>query len=95
MASKSTTPDPADGIETAAIGTVSTTVEVVPMSDTPPAAAFEITLEEFMQKLSLRDDRVELVNAFFFTAKQKGVIKALESAFQAQFVDFTNMVIED
>ncbi|NCE85297.1 hypothetical protein [Pseudomonas sp. Q1] len=95
MASKSVTPNPADGTEHPAGDQTVTTVEVVSMSDTPVPAAFEITLEEFMQKLSLRDSRVELVNGFYFTAKQKGVIKALESTFQAQFVDFTTMVIED
>jgi hypothetical protein len=95
MASKSTTQDPADGIETPVDDQATTTVEDVSMSDTPIPAAFEITLDEFMQKLSLRDSRVELVNAFFFTAKQTGVIKALEATFQAQFADFTNQVIED
>lgn len=95
MASKSTTPDPADGIETPADEQAQTTVEDVSMSETPAPAVFEITLDEFMQKLSMRDKRVEMVNAFYFTEKQKGSIKALESEFQAQFVDFTNMVIED
>jgi hypothetical protein len=95
MAPKSITPDPADGIDTPVDDQAAPPVEDVPMSDTPVPAAFEITLDEFMQKLSLRDPRVELVNAFFFTAKQTGVIKALETTFQAQFADFTNQVIED
>lgn len=48
-----------------------------------------------MQKLSLRDGRVELVNAFYFTEKKTGVVKDLETKFQARFTAFTTMVIED
>lgn len=95
MASKSITPDPADGIETPVDDQATPLVEDVSMSDTPVPAAFEITLDEFLQKLSLRDPRVEMVNAFYFIVKQKGVIKALETEFQAQFADFSTMVIED
>lgn len=70
------------------------TVEDTPLSDTPVPASFEITLDEFMQKLSMRDGRVELINSFNFTEKAAGAIKDLESTFQARFVAFTNTVIE-
>lgn len=36
-----------------------------PMASTPVQAAFMITLQEFMQKLSARDNRIGLVNGFY------------------------------
>lgn len=72
-----------------------TTVEVSPMAASPVQQAVEITLDEFMQKLSQRDKRYELINAFYFTERQAGKIKDLESNFQAAFIAFTQIVIED
>lgn len=89
---KSTTPSDAGSALPADVQTP--TAEVAPLSDTPVPAAFPITLDEFMQKLSQRDRRVELVNAFYFTEKAAGSIKDLESNFQARFGAFSTMVIE-
>lgn len=90
---KSTTPTDA-GSELPADAQAST-AEDTSLSDTPIPTPFEITLGEFMQKLSQRDDRVEMVNAFYFGEKASGVIKDLESNFQARFGAFTTMAIED
>lgn len=65
------------------------------MASTPVQAAFQITLQEFMRKLSQRDNRVELINGFNFTEKRAGHVKDFESNFQARFVAFTQLVIED
>jgi hypothetical protein len=72
-----------------------TIAEDAGMSNTPVQAAFQITLQEFMQKLSQRDSRVELINAFYYTERQAGHIKDFESEFQARFTAFTQLVIED
>ena len=66
-----------------------------PMASNPVQAAFMITLQEFMQKLSARDNRIGLVNGFYYTEKQRGTIKDYESNFQARYVAFTQLVIED
>lgn len=58
-------------------------------------AAFMITLEDYIRKLSLRDKRVELINGFYYTEKQAGKIKDYESNFEARFIAFTQLVIED
>jgi len=58
-------------------------------------AAFQITLKEFAQKLSLRDNRVELIGAFVADETRKGVVKDYESNFQARYVAFSQLVIED
>lgn len=58
-------------------------------------AAFMITLEDYIRKLSLRDKRIELINGFYYTEKQAGHIKDYESNFQARFIAFTQLVIED
>jgi TolA-binding protein len=72
-----------------------TTAEDQSMSASPVQSAVQITLQEFMQKLSQRDNRVELINGFYFTERQRGTIKDYESNFQARFIEFTQLVIED
>lgn len=95
MATKSIKPDPADGIALPADDQATATAEDVSMSATPNPAPAEITLDEFTQKLSMRDARIELVNAFYFATKKDGVIKSSESGFQERFAAFKNQVIED
>lgn len=65
------------------------------MASTPVQAAFMITLAEFMQKLTLRDNRLGLTSGFYYTEKQRGTVKDYESNFQARYVAFTQLVIED
>uniref|UniRef100_A0AAU6W2L2 Uncharacterized protein n=1 Tax=Pseudomonas phage Touem01 TaxID=3138548 RepID=A0AAU6W2L2_9VIRU len=65
------------------------------MAASTAQAAVMITLQEFMQKLSARDNRVELVNGFYYTERQRKTVKDFESNFQARFVAFTQLVIED
>jgi hypothetical protein len=96
----STTPDTTEVADAPSAAQVADAVQMkiaedADMSNTPVQAAFQITLQEFMQKLSQRDNRVELINAFFFTERQAGHIKDYESEFQARFVAFTQLVIED
>ena len=45
-------------------------------------------LEQFCQQLSIRDRRVELVNAFFGEMKREGVVKDTEAGFDARFTAF-------
>jgi Mrp family chromosome partitioning ATPase len=101
MAAKSTTSDTPETTEAVASAAQvaatekPTIAEDADMSNTPVPAAFQITLQEFMQKLSARDNRVELINAFYYTERQAGHIKDFEANFQARFVAFTQLVIED
>lgn len=69
----------------------STTTEEAAVAET---TAFQITLKEYMVKLSLRDKRVELINAFNFTEKQAGHVKDYESEFDSRFLAFTQQVVE-
>jgi hypothetical protein len=50
----------------------------------------ELTLTEFCIRLSSRDRRVALIGGFNYTETQTGVIKDLESKFQARFDAFAN-----
>lgn len=103
MAAKSPTSDTPESTEVAnttsaaqvAVLVDTTVAEDEQMSNTPVQDAFQITLQEFMQKLSQRDNRVELINAFYYTERQAGHIKDFESVFQARFIAFTQLVIED
>ena len=70
-------------------------VEVDAMSANAGQSGVMITLDEFLQKLSGRDKRVELVNGFYFTERQSGANKDYESNFQSRFVEFTQLRIED
>lgn len=99
-------PTPVDALAaSAAVGAVSadkdagqdktTAAEVPSMATQQVQAAFQITLKEFAQKLSLRDNRVELIGAFVADETRKGVVKDYESNFQARYVAFSQLVIED
>jgi hypothetical protein len=89
VAATSSDASAADAVTTTSDGDTS-------MASNPVQAAFMITLDEFMQKLSLRElKRVELVNGFHYTERKLGTVKDYESNFQARFVAFTQLVIED
>jgi len=72
-------------------------VETNPVEETTVADASvpQITLKEYMIKLSGRDRRVELINAFAFTETRAGTVKDAESNFDARFTAFANQVVED
>lgn len=65
------------------------------VEDSAMSQPAEITLNEYVAKLSQRDRRVELVNAFYRSEKINGTVKDQESNFDARFVTFSNQVIED
>lgn len=64
-------------------------------SDVIPAQQPQVTLREFMVRLSLRDRRVELINAFNFSESMAGRFKDFESEFASRFTAFSQQVIED
>jgi hypothetical protein len=50
----------------------------------------ELTLQEFCQRLSSVDKRVELIGAFHYSETAAGTVKDLESAFADRFAAFLN-----
>lgn len=69
------------------------------MSDDTPVTYSAPTIEpersvpvaEFVQALSLRDKRVELVNAFLHAERKAGRNHDTESAFERRFAAFANL----
>jgi hypothetical protein len=65
-----------------------------PISDAPPASSptppqtFDLTLEEYVQRLSGTDPRVELVNAFYADEHRTGQIKDSTENFEARYAAF-------
>lgn len=49
-----------------------------------------LTLNEFCQRLSQKDKRVELIAAFHYTETAAGTVKDVESAFADRFAAFIN-----
>jgi hypothetical protein len=58
------------------------------MSDTKQ---FPISLDEFLQRLSQTDRRVELIHGFYAHEKKAGHVRGLESEFRTRFDAFINM----
>lgn len=52
--------------------------------------ANDITLDEFCQRKSNSDKRVEMIGAFHFDQKRQGRIKDSEAAFGSRFEAFVN-----
>lgn len=55
---------------------------------TPHEAAFPVALDEFCQRLSTTDRRVEMISAFHHWARAQGLLKASESEYQARYAEF-------
>jgi hypothetical protein len=51
-------------------------------------ATFDLTLDEFCERLSESDRRVELIGAFHFSERQAGRLKDAESAYRARYQAF-------
>lgn len=62
----------------------------VATADVAPTAPQELTLQEFCQRLSSVDKRVELIGAFHYSETAAGTVKGLESAFADRFAAFLN-----
>ena len=55
-----------------------------------PETEFPLTIEEFVQRLSATDKRVELIHGFYVTEKSQGFLRATESDFRSRFKAFVN-----
>lgn len=55
----------------------------------------QITLREFMTRLSLKDKRVELINGFNYSETAAGRVKDYESEFASRFTAFSQQIIKD
>lgn len=70
------------------------TVEEPLVADATPQSEPEVTLQEYLIRLSQRDSRIELINAFHFTETQDGHLKDTESRFDARLKAFSETPIE-
>ncbi len=52
--------------------------------------AFPLPLEEFCQRLSVNDSRVELIGGFYAAEKRSGNLKDTEAAYSARFAAFVS-----
>jgi len=75
------------------------TIEETAVANTPDTTASEsvtqLTLQEYMVKLSQRDARVELIHAFAHSELQAGRVKDVESNFESRLVAFSQQAIEE
>lgn len=52
---------------------------------------FALTLDEYCTRLSGRDNRVELIGAFYAYEVRNGHVSDVESAFESRYVAFADM----
>lgn len=71
---------------------MSKSLDSAPVADAPvPEQQIPLSLDEFCQRLSATSRRVALIGGFHAWAKAQGLVKDVESTFQAAWTRFISL----